>query len=75
MALFATFGGVFLYLEYFSRYSFETTLEMIKEGNLYGKILALAARKIEILLFRLVDSLCPRVCEEAQAFESQMIHY
>jgi hypothetical protein len=39
------------------------------------KILALAARKIEILLFRLVDSLCPRVCEEAQAFESQMIHY
>ncbi len=43
MALFATFGGVFLYLEYFSRFSFETTLEMIKEGNLYGKILALAA--------------------------------
>ena len=43
MALFATFGGVFLYLEYFSSFSFETTLEMIKEGNLYGKILALAA--------------------------------
>lgn len=43
MALFATFGGVFLYLEYFSRFSFSTTLQMIKEGNLYGKILALAA--------------------------------
>ena len=43
MALFATFGGVFLYLEYFSRFSFATTLQMIKEGNLYGKILALAA--------------------------------
>lgn len=43
MALFATFGGVFLYLEYFSRFSFDTTLLMIKEGNLYGKILALAA--------------------------------
>lgn len=43
MALFATFGGVFLYLEYFSRFSFDTTLQMIKEGNLYGKILALAA--------------------------------
>lgn len=43
VALFATFGGVFLYLEYFSRFSFNTTLQMIKEGNLYGKILALAA--------------------------------
>ena len=39
------------------------------------KILALAARKIEILLFRLVDCLSPRICEEAQTFESQMIHY
>ena len=37
--------------------------------------LALAARKIEILLFRLVDCLSPRICEEAQTFESQMIHY
>jgi hypothetical protein len=43
VALFATFGGVFLYLECFSRFSFETTLQMIKEGNLYAKILALAA--------------------------------
>jgi len=43
VALFATFGGIFFYLEYFSRFSFNTTLQMIKEGNLYGKILALAA--------------------------------
>ncbi|WP_299669274.1 hypothetical protein [uncultured Polaribacter sp.] len=43
VALFATFGGIFLYLEYFSKFSFEDTLQMIKEGNLYGKVLSLAA--------------------------------
>ncbi|TXD48005.1 hypothetical protein [Polaribacter sp. IC073] len=43
VALFATFGGVFLYLEYFSKYSFNDTLQMISEGELYGKVLALAA--------------------------------
>ncbi|WP_299013042.1 hypothetical protein [uncultured Polaribacter sp.] len=43
VALFATFGGIFLYLEYFSQYSFADTLQMIKEGDLYGKVLALAA--------------------------------
>ncbi|QTD38825.1 hypothetical protein JL193_06090 [Polaribacter batillariae] len=43
VALFATFGGIFLYLEYFSKYSFADTLQMIKEGNLYGKVLSLAA--------------------------------
>jgi hypothetical protein len=43
VTLFATFGGVFLYLEYFSKFSFSDTLQMIEEGNLYGKVLALAA--------------------------------
>jgi|TARA_R110000822_G_scaffold106288_5_gene234366 hypothetical protein len=43
VALFATFGGIFLYLEYFSKFSFHTTWQLIKEGSLYGKVLALAA--------------------------------
>lgn len=43
VAFFATFGGVFLYLEYVSKYSFNDALQMIKEGNLYGKVLSLAA--------------------------------
>lgn len=43
VALFATFGGIFLYLEYFSRYEFNETLQFIKKGNLFGKVLSLAA--------------------------------
>ena len=43
VSLFATFGGVFLYLEYFSRFGFYETIELIKEGKLYGKVLSLAA--------------------------------
>jgi Na+-driven multidrug efflux pump len=43
VSLFATAAGVFLYLEYFSKESFSKTLEMIKAGGLYGKVLSLAA--------------------------------
>jgi hypothetical protein len=43
VALFATFGGLFLYLEYFSNYSFEATLELVKKEKLYSKVIALAA--------------------------------
>ena len=43
VSLFATAVGVFLYLEYFSKESFSKTLEMIKAGGLYGKVLSLAA--------------------------------
>ena len=43
VALFATFGGIFLYLEYFSRYEFNETLQFIKKRNLFGKVLSLAA--------------------------------
>lgn len=43
VALFATFGGIFLYIEYVSRYSFNETLQLISEGNLYGKVLSIAA--------------------------------
>jgi hypothetical protein len=42
VGLFATFGGIFLYLEYFSKFSFNVTLQMINEGGLYGKVLSLA---------------------------------
>ncbi len=43
VSLFVTAAGVFLYLQYFSRYGFEETIELVKQGNLYGKILSLAA--------------------------------
>ena len=43
VSLFATFGGIFLYLEYISRYGFYETIDLIKDGNLYGKVLSLAA--------------------------------
>lgn len=43
ISVFATAAGIFLYLEYFSRYSFDETLQMIQEGKLYGKVLSLAA--------------------------------
>jgi hypothetical protein len=43
VSLFSTACGIFLYLQYFSKYSFDVTVQMIKEGNLYGQVLALAA--------------------------------
>tara|TARA_B110000238_G_scaffold124026_1_gene134215 strand:- start:2224 stop:2511 length:288 start_codon:yes stop_codon:yes gene_type:complete len=43
VGLFATFGGIFLYLEYFSKFNFEDTVQMIHDRNLYGKVLSLAA--------------------------------
>ena len=43
VSLVATFGGVFLYLEYISRFGFYETIDLINEGKLYGKVLSLAA--------------------------------
>ncbi|WP_339882375.1 hypothetical protein [Polaribacter vadi] len=43
VSLFATAGGCFLYIEYFSKFSFSETLQMIQDGNLYGKILSITA--------------------------------
>lgn len=43
MSLFATAAGGFLYVEYFSKFSFGDTLKMIADGDLYGKILSIAA--------------------------------
>jgi hypothetical protein len=51
VALFVTFGGTYFYLEYFSKFSFDITFKMIKENNLYGKVLALAAIPNLIIFF------------------------
>ena len=43
ISVIATASGIFLYLEFFSKYGFYQTLQMIKEGNLYGPVISLAA--------------------------------
>lgn len=43
VSVLATAAGVFLYMQYISKYGFEETWKMIQEGNLYGSVLALAA--------------------------------
>lgn len=43
VALVATSFGCFLFIEYFSPLDFYESLELIKEGNLEGKVLVLGA--------------------------------
>lgn len=43
VSVLATAAGIFLYLQYFSKFGFDETLQMIQEGNLYASVLALAA--------------------------------
>jgi Na+-driven multidrug efflux pump len=43
ISLFATAAGCFLYIEYFSKFNFNETLRLIEDGDLYGKILSIAA--------------------------------
>lgn len=43
VSLFATAAGCFLYIEYFSKFNFRDTLQMVEDGDLYGKILSIAA--------------------------------
>ena len=43
VSLFATAAGFFLYIEFFSEFSFNETLQMIEDGGLYGKVLSIAA--------------------------------
>ena len=43
VGIIATAFGFYIYVEFVSAYSFEETLKIINEGNLYGKILGLAA--------------------------------
>lgn len=43
ISVFATLSGAFIYIEFFSVYSFQETLKAIKGQGLYGKVLTLAA--------------------------------
>ncbi len=43
VSIFATSCGLFLYLEYFSQYDFETTIQLLNKGDLYGQVIALSA--------------------------------
>lgn len=43
VSVFATLSGVFIYMEFFSKFDFQETLSVIKEQDLTAKILTLAA--------------------------------
>lgn len=43
VGLIATAFGSFIFIEFFSSYDFYTSLALIKEGNLEGKVLVLGA--------------------------------
>jgi hypothetical protein len=43
VALIATSFGCYIFIEYFSNYDFYKSLELIKEGNLEGRVLILGA--------------------------------
>ena len=43
VALIATAFGCFLFIEFFSNYDFNKSLELISEGHLEGKVLVLGA--------------------------------
>ena len=39
----ATLSGAFIYIEFFSKFDFQETFQVIQMQNLYGKVLTLAA--------------------------------
>ena len=43
VSTFATFAGAFLYMEFFSQYDFEKTIQMLVAGKVFGMFLTLAA--------------------------------
>lgn len=43
VSFFATIAGLFLYIEFFSKFNFQETLKVLEEKELYGKVLTLAA--------------------------------
>ena len=43
ISLIATISGAFVYIEFFSRYNFQETLNVMRAQELYGKVLTLAA--------------------------------
>jgi len=42
ISIFATAAGLFLYLQYFYRFCFEETIQMIIDGGFLGQVIALA---------------------------------
>jgi len=43
VGLIATASGTFIFIEFFSNYDFNTSFNLIQEGNLEGKVLSLGA--------------------------------
>lgn len=43
VSIFATACGLFIYMQYVSRFGFYETLEMIQQGGVLGSVIALAA--------------------------------
>ncbi|TCP21899.1 hypothetical protein EV195_11512 [Tenacibaculum skagerrakense] len=43
VSLFATFCGMFIYLQYVSRFGFYETIEMIQKNDILGPVITLAA--------------------------------
>ena len=43
VALIATSFGCFIFIEFFSKFDFNTSIELIKDGNLEGEVLVLGA--------------------------------
>lgn len=43
VSVFATVCGLFIYLQYVSRFGFYETIEMLKQGGVIGQVVALAA--------------------------------
>ena len=43
VSIFATFAGLFIYLQYISRFGFTETIKMIQEGGVLGPVIVLSA--------------------------------
>ena len=43
VAIFATLCGLFVYVEFVSRYDFSDSIAFLKDGNLLGKVITIAA--------------------------------
>lgn len=43
VAMFATLCGLFIYVEFVSRYDFSESITFLKDGSLLGKVIAIAA--------------------------------
>ncbi len=43
VSIFATFCGLYIYIQYVSRFGFYETIEMLRQGGVIGAVVALAA--------------------------------